>query len=569
MKKLIFISAVFLLLAACDQDISKTDKEVFEDDYDFELTEIENDDENEILSDSDENIEFCGPDLTKEEWETEEWKNADKDKDGIPNGYECQECPCADFDGDSFPNYMDEDSDSDGLHDSIECPEYTKENGCRNSDGDRWPDYFDRDSDNDGIPDKYEKEEYGTDPYKKDTDGDGDDDLTEIVCNETDPLDAEDHSTFPTICSSGCYLGNDVKRAVSFNTAPKEQTDITFLIDATSSMEVYIENVKSEITELINEKLSQINEETEDLSYGLIELPYNVILPQTKDVEIFKTKVSEHGSEESWELHLETIYQSLVGDGFEGKLSFFGSPFVEDIDFPEKNCEGALGNIGGACFRENVNHILIVLSDGNILEILEEEGTSAYAWKKGYDEVHNLDDVIAAVLGSNSKLVRISSISSLNDVEYSLLEETGSQTDAGDLLYFDSINPENGKLSDDVVAAINSLLEYEKTDLKMDLILPDTFDKYSVDCEMDVSFKALRADPEEGVDKMDETTFYGVKKGTEITYEISFNSIRCYNFDWYENNLIKTYYLYPQLKSDNKVIATEIIQVKIFPVKCE
>ncbi|HOG44965.1 MAG TPA: hypothetical protein PK560_12880, partial [bacterium] len=74
MKKLIFILAVFLLLAACDQDMSKTDKEVFEDDYDFELTEIENDDENEILSDSDENIEFCGPDLTKEEWETEEWK---------------------------------------------------------------------------------------------------------------------------------------------------------------------------------------------------------------------------------------------------------------------------------------------------------------------------------------------------------------------------------------------------------------------------------------------------------------------------------------------------------------
>lgn len=538
MKKLIFISAVFLLLAACDQDMSKTDKEVFEDDYDFELTEIENDDENEILSDSDENIEFCGPDLTKEEWETEEWQNADEDKDGIPNGYECQECPCVDHDGDGMP------------------------------------DYIDRDSDNDGLSDKHEKE-LGTDPYKNDTDGDGDDDLTEVICNETDPLNPEDYSTIPTICTSGCYSRKSVEIELTFNVGPREQTDITFLIDATGSMEESFENIKLEISDLINEKLSQVNE-ADDISFGLIEMPYDVALRQTKDAEMLKTRISEHSFDGSWEIHLETIYQSMIGDGFKGNLVYSGNPFGEDFYFLPKNCKGALGNIGGACLRENANHILILLSDEEILEILSEEEDSSNGldevWKKGSSGVHKLDDVVEAARVTKSKFVQISTSSSPNDVERSLLEETASQNAAGEVLFFDSLDPENGKLSDDIVAAINSLLEYEKTDLQMELILPDsseTYEKYKLDCSMDVSFKTLRAEPEEGIEKMDETTFFGVKKGTEVTYEINFDEVSCFDGRWFDDNSIKKYFLYPKLKSGDKVISTEIIQVKVFPVRCE
>jgi len=573
MEKIVFLSALFFVFTACNNCAGKSDNEVYKDDIDVESAETENefDLENDSLSDSDEDIELCGPELTKEEWETESWKKGDDDKDGIPNGYECSECPCLDHDWDNSPNYQDEDSEGDGLADSEECPDFIAEKGCMDSDGDETPDYIDRDSDNDGLSDKHEKE-LGTDPYKNDTDGDGDDDLTEVICNETDPLNPEDYSTIPTICTSGCYSRKSVEIELTFNVGPREQTDITFLIDATGSMEESFENIKLEISDLINEKLSQVNE-ADDISFGLIEMPYDVALRQTKDAEMLKTRISEHSFDGSWEIHLETIYQSMIGDGFKGNLVYSGNPFGEDFYFLPKNCKGALGNIGGACLRENANHILILLSDEEILEILSEEEDSSYGldevWKKGSSDVHKLDDVVEAARVTKSKFVQISTSSSPNDVEYSLLEETGSKTDAGDVLYFDSLDPENGKLSDDIVSAINSLLDYEETDLEMELILPDTFDKYRVDCEMDVSFKALRADPEEGVEKMDETTFYGVKKGTEITYEISFNSIRCYNFDWYENNSIKTYYLYPQLKSGEKVVAAEIIQVKVYPVRCE
>ncbi|MBP7433635.1 VWA domain-containing protein [bacterium] len=580
MKKLTFISMLFFIFTACNISKNEIDEEAYKDDADVELTEAENendfeyDNENDSLSDSDESVEFCGPDLTKEEWETEEWKKGDDDKDGIPNGYECKECPCVDQDGNNSPDYQDEDSESDGIPDNVECPEFTEENGCRDTDGDERPDYIDRDSDNDGLSDNHEKE-LGTDPYKNDTDGDGDDDLTEIVCNETNPLDAEDYSTIPTICTSGCYSRKSVEIELTFNVGPREQTDITFLIDATGSMEESFENIKLEISDLINEKLSQVNE-ADDISFGLIEMPYDVALRQTKDAEMLKTRISEHSFDGSWEIHLETIYQSMIGDGFKGNLVYSGNPFGEDFYFLPKNCKGALGNIGGACLRENANHILILLSDEEILEILSEEEDSSNGldevWKKGSSDVHKLDDVVEAARVTKSKFVQISTSSSPNDVERSLLEETASQNAAGEVLFFDSLDPENGKLSDDIVAAINSLLEYEQKDLQMELILPDsseTYEKYKLDCSMDVSFKTLRAEPEEGIEKMDETTFFGVKKGTEVTYEVNFDEVSCYDGAWTEDDSVKTYYLYPQLKSDNKVIATEIIQVKIFPVKCE
>ncbi|MCH8345021.1 MAG: right-handed parallel beta-helix repeat-containing protein [Planctomycetes bacterium] len=68
----------------------------------------------------------------------------DTDGDGISN---CDEdaAPLQDPDGDGISNYLDTDSDGDGIPDSQE--------GDGDADGDGIPDYLDEDSDNDGIPD--------------------------------------------------------------------------------------------------------------------------------------------------------------------------------------------------------------------------------------------------------------------------------------------------------------------------------------------------------------------------------------------------------------------------------
>jgi len=117
----------------------------------------------------------------------------DSDNDGISDAQEAGvfEQPI-DTDGDSIPDYLDLDSDSDGLTDAYEAGAEDSNGDGRvdnfldnNTDGlddaiglaplvmpdaddDRKPDYIDLDSDNDGLPDVYESQ-----GYTADTNGDG------------------------------------------------------------------------------------------------------------------------------------------------------------------------------------------------------------------------------------------------------------------------------------------------------------------------------------------------------------------------------------------------------------
>ena len=98
------------------------------------------------------------------------FKNGDCDGDGISNHAECNGADNPDdFDKDGKPDYLDTDSDNDGIPDKVEAGK--DPNKPVDTDGDGKPDYLDTDSDNDGIPDSVEA---GKDPNKPvDTDGDG------------------------------------------------------------------------------------------------------------------------------------------------------------------------------------------------------------------------------------------------------------------------------------------------------------------------------------------------------------------------------------------------------------
>jgi len=122
--------------------------------------------------------------------------DTDADDDGIPDNTEGTD----DADGNGTVNYRDTDADGDGIDDSIE--------GTTDTDGDGDGDYLDTDSDNDGIPDSVEgtgdADDDGTANYL-DTDADGDSipDSTEGttdtdgdgVANYLDPRDDSDSET--------------------------------------------------------------------------------------------------------------------------------------------------------------------------------------------------------------------------------------------------------------------------------------------------------------------------------------------------------------------------------------
>lgn len=82
----------------------------------------------------------------------------DSDDDGIPDSVEGRDRPFRDADGDGIPSYLDAaengpgsgDSDGDGVADNVECPTGVV---CVDTDRDFIPDYMDEDSDSDGVPD--------------------------------------------------------------------------------------------------------------------------------------------------------------------------------------------------------------------------------------------------------------------------------------------------------------------------------------------------------------------------------------------------------------------------------
>ncbi len=88
-----------------------------------------------------------------------------------------------DTDEDGRPDYLDQDSDGDGIADALECENPT---ACPDTDGDGTPDVLDVDSDNDGIPDAIEGHDGNADgapdfaPLGMDMDGDGLDDAYDL-----------------------------------------------------------------------------------------------------------------------------------------------------------------------------------------------------------------------------------------------------------------------------------------------------------------------------------------------------------------------------------------------------
>jgi len=104
--------------------------------------------------------------------------NLDSDGDGIYDEFEVGNgATPRDSDGDTVPDYLDDDSDGDGI---LDADEHGTAVGAEplDTDGDGTPDYIDEDSDGDGIADADEESTVDTDgdglPNNLDTDSDGD-----------------------------------------------------------------------------------------------------------------------------------------------------------------------------------------------------------------------------------------------------------------------------------------------------------------------------------------------------------------------------------------------------------
>lgn len=129
-----------------------------------------------------------------------DYLDSDSDNDGLPDATEGK----LDFDGDGMPNFVDKDSDNDGIADAVER--------AGDADKDGRPNYLDVDSDNDGIEDKNEgtldSDKDGTPNYQDaDSDGDGITDRAEGV----DDFDKDGISNYLDLDSDGDGINDAVE----------------------------------------------------------------------------------------------------------------------------------------------------------------------------------------------------------------------------------------------------------------------------------------------------------------------------------------------------------------------
>ncbi|HEU0034062.1 MAG TPA: hypothetical protein VFQ53_25720 [Kofleriaceae bacterium] len=183
---------------------------------------------------------------------TPDFRDTDSDNDTITDYFETAQ----DFDADGTPNFHDLESDGDCVPDQLEAGGVTPP---RDSDADARFDFLDRDSDNDGLLDGAEDancngvrdgaESSATNP---DTDGDGVTDLVEDVAN-TDPNNPNSNPQ-----ANGDYVFVEPYMAPQTPTDDDldfktnlQAVDMYVLLDRSGSMSTEISTVKSNLSTVV------------------------------------------------------------------------------------------------------------------------------------------------------------------------------------------------------------------------------------------------------------------------------------------------------------------------------
>ena len=483
----------------------------------------------------------------------------DRDHDGVVDDSDndtIDDCIEGDWDadGDGIPNYLDEDSDNDGISDREEAGDDDIRTYPRNTDNDDLPDYIDRDSDNDGLTDDEERNRYSTNPYNPDTDGDGYWDVAETLTghNPNDPNDKLPEDYFYVILP---YNGEEQVLTLYFN-SELQIADVFFLMDRTGSMDEEAANLENSLRTIISEIKQAIPNigigvgHFEDFPkdccacggcsgsvlgacYGTegdtpFELIQEITIDENEAQNAVNTLANVHGGGCGWASSVEALYQIATGLGI--------VPYV-----PPHDCNHYVDEVryGYPCFREGAQPIIVVFTDTD-----SRNGHDACGNPGHYDE--NCDDVyysadfpdqypatytmmIEALNYIHARVIGVVSGQEYGDPLAHFTQiamDTGTIREDGSPIVFE-INPDGTGLGDAVTQAIEDLAGQTPQDINA--IAEDLPDDDDDGIEIDASrfVKAIVPDhaiPDDGYQSKDDTTFYLVRPGTTVYFNVHFQN---------------------------------------------
>ncbi|MBI5502434.1 MAG: hypothetical protein HY907_19480 [Deltaproteobacteria bacterium] len=451
---------------------------------------------------------------------------SDTDGDTVADQYEGI---TADSDGDTVLNYLDDDSDGDTIPDAEEA-----DNGgdfCnypRDSDGDAVIDALDSDSDNDGLSDADERS-HETDARNPDTDGDGVTDLGEVAygSNPTDPGSSVDPDDFFVILP---YMDPAKVRPLTFDTE-LQVADVYFLMDSTGSMSGAIGNVVASLQSTI---VPALRDTIRDVQMGVgafNDYPSGFYgdgsdMPYWHDQDITWDDVAVQDA-------LQWVYDRPRGYGSDGEESYVpalwmtatglgrneGGAFIPDQACPAIPDEPSPRR-GYPCFRPGALPIVILVGDAPF-----HNGPGGYM---PYDfGGPTYEESLSELLGIGARVIGVyvdnwdgSGMAQAHQEQ--LATETGTVDASGaPLVSFSS----DGSVSADIVDMIGTLASFTPQDVSTTTEDGPAADAYGFDARLFIkAITPVSAFPADGFDRMDDTTFYHVQPGTDVTFDVRFEN---------------------------------------------
>jgi len=510
-------------------------------------------------------------------------RDLDSDGDSILDAHEGYQDP----DGDGVATFRDLESDGDGLEDRREAGDddlATVPTACANEinsttgivESDSRPDFIDSDSDNDGLGDG-EEVEFGTDICGVDSDGDGLSDLAEAAY---ETVNCPDHTT-GTDC--GCatdqaclipeqhyyvvlpYLGDAVQRDLEFGTTIRV-ADVFFVTDTTGSMSSTLMRVKNTVTTPGSGLIDRIRDTIPDVWFGggqhddfpfalygnPPDQPFILAIGMTAPADATEVQsafngMSIHGGGDGPESSTEALYQIITGEG--GSWTGGASPYM--MRAYNSDCMGI--GYGAACFREAALPIIVHFTDICSHNGPPGESTQCDPYVGIDPAPHTWADTMAALNRRGAKYIGINVTSGtcIGVVSGSLqspcyfMHRTAQATGSVDIALNDLVYDLPAGGSSDVVFAdtVVSGIETVATRVPLDVdtgLRDDASDPQGVDARMFIKRRqpgctavppvdpcwtaAMGVQHADAVARVDQSTFFGAIPGTRVLFRITFQN---------------------------------------------
>lgn len=325
---------------------------------------------------------------------------------------------------------------------------------------------------------------------------------------------------------------------VNLETQPQVAVaDVFFVVDRTGSMEQEIDNIKANLAAVI---VPAIAATIQDVQFGVAtysdfpvdpygdqqDQPFHLVSPVDRSVANIQGAVSGirvGGGGDNPEALAEALYQVVTGEGYR--------PWIQ----PRSPCPTP-GRIGYGCLRPNAQPIFVVVADAP-----SHNGPNGHAPYQNSTFLrqslcpdggvgcsrgpHTWAEMVAAVEGIRGRVIGISSgvapFSGRDDLRQ-LAVDTRSVTARGDPLVFD-IGADGRELDARVVAAVQTFTRQVRFNASARVA---DLDPLRPARPLVRAIRPVRAEPATQVERLDESTFYGVVPGTRLTFALDLVSDR-------------------------------------------